>query len=240
MTMPQQEEVFHDCRCPHCQHTLSFPESAAGSAQECPMCGKIVTVPHGHAAEAGTFPVPIVTSRLRLREPVAGDAPALAAFLAGPDVYRFWDADPMDLAEVEVAIGERWTNRLTQAAGSLWLAAESAGAAIGLVCIAYSSQDRLQGTFFVVLHPDYQRRGFGTELAAGLLDFAFHGIGLHRVAVGCDSRNEAAARMLEKAGMRREGQFLQDRLLRGVWVDTVQYAMLAHEFGRKPSAPPGA
>ena len=196
------------------------------------MCGEIVVVPKDDAPVAGKLPVPIETARLRLRPPIAADAPAVVKFMADPEIYRYWDAQPMDEAEVEAAIADRWTNRLTQAPGTVWFGVELAGTVIGLAWFGYVSQERQQGSLFAVIHPEFQRRGFGTEAVGALLAFGFSGIGLHRVAASCDSRNAAACRVFEKSGLRREGEFVQDRLVRGEWVNTVQYALLADEFDR--------
>jgi RimJ/RimL family protein N-acetyltransferase len=40
----------------------------------------------------------------------------------------------------------------------------------------------------------------------------------------------AACGMLHKAGMRREGEGVQNRLLNGEWFNTSWYAILASEF----------
>ena len=44
------------------------------------------------------------------------------------------------------------------------------------------------------------------------------------MAAICDMRNAAGIRLLEKAGLRQEGEFLQDRRVRNEWVDTAYYA----------------
>lgn len=224
------DETFKDSKCPHCQHTLSFPGSCAGTAQECPMCGETVVVPRDDAPVAGKLPVPILTSRLLLRAPAMTDVMDLSAFMSNPDVFSLWDAQVLDSAEIEAAIRERWTNQLTQRAGSLCLAVEHDGQAIGLTWFQYGGEDRLQGWFHAVISPDWQRRGFGTEVAQCMLGFGFQGLNVHRMASSCDGRNTAACRMLEKAGMRREGEFRQDRLVNGVWTDTAYYGLLQEEF----------
>jgi RimJ/RimL family protein N-acetyltransferase len=62
-----------------------------------------------------------------------------------------------------------------------------------------------------------------------MLDFCFNGIKLHRVTAACDSRNVAACRLLERAGMRREGEFLKDHFADGAWFNTVSYAVLSED-----------
>jgi len=74
-------------------------------------------------------------------------------------------------------------------------------------------------------------RGYATEAAAALLAFGFERLGLHRMSATCDTENAASARVLEKVGMRREGHFRDDTLVRGRWRDSYLYAVLAGEWG---------
>jgi len=76
------------------------------------------------------------------------------------------------------------------------------------------------------------------EAVNALLNFCFEAITLHRVTASFDSRDISARRLFEKAGMRREGEFLKDRFLNGQWIDTVWSAMLSEEYAKSRSSPP--
>ncbi len=78
-------------------------------------------------------------------------------------------------------------------------------------------------------------QGFATEAARLILDFGFETLGIHRVRAGCDSENAASLRVLEKLGMRREGYFKHDCQIRGVWRDTVAFAILSDEWASRKS-----
>ena len=69
---------------------------------------------------------------------------------------------------------------------------------------------RTQGVMGYMLEPDFAGRGFGTGLARGLLSAAFDRLALRRVTASCNADNMASARVLEKAGMRREQHGIQD------------------------------
>lgn len=234
MAMDQAEAVFFDSKCPHCQHALAFPEGDAGAVQDCPWCGAIVVVPLDHAPLAEKLPLPIASRRLQLRPLTAADAPQLAACLGDAEAFPYWDCPVMAWEDFEQAIAGPWSNRLSQDAGSLGLAIVLADQVIGLAWFSYRDPLRKQGVFSLVIVPAFQGCGYGAEVTRALLGFGFNGLHLHRLAVTCDSRHAAARRMLEQAGMRREGEFRQDELRRGVWTDTVPYAMLSDEFDRPP------
>jgi RimJ/RimL family protein N-acetyltransferase len=46
----------------------------------------------------------------------------------------------------------------------------------------------------------------------------------------CESANVAACRLLEKCGMRREGEFVRDHKVGEQWANTAAYAILHDEF----------
>lgn len=90
---------------------------------------------------------------------------------------------------------------------------------------------RTQGVIGYIVHPDFAGRGVASALARGLLAAAFDVLGLRRVTASCNADNHASARVLEKAGMRREQHGIEDSWHAELgWVDGYQYAMLAREW----------
>jgi RimJ/RimL family protein N-acetyltransferase len=73
-------------------------------------------------------------------------------------------------------------------------------------------------------------RGFGTETARLMLDYAFTAIGLHSVMLTCAEFNEAGRRAYEKAGFREFGRRRQCRWLNGRLWDDIYMDCLATEF----------
>ncbi len=72
-----------------------------------------------------------------------------------------------------------------------------------------------------------------TEALRTLLRFGFEGLGAHRICAECDPRNVASARVMEKAGMRREAYFRQIRTYGGAdgdWHDSLLYAILNDDW----------
>jgi RimJ/RimL family protein N-acetyltransferase len=56
-----------------------------------------------------------------------------------------------------------------------------------------------------VLTPNYWNRGYVTEAAKAVVDWAINLTFVYRVWAVCDVENKASARVLEKVGMQREG-----------------------------------
>jgi RimJ/RimL family protein N-acetyltransferase len=96
---------------------------------------------------------------------------------------------------------------------------------------------RTQGLIGYIVEPRWTGQGVASDLARGLLTAAFDHLGLRRVTAGCNADNPASARVLEKAGMRREQHGIEDSWHAELgWVDGYQYAMLAREWRARQSS----
>ena len=73
-------------------------------------------------------------------------------------------------------------------------------------------------------------RGIATEALRALVDFLFAQVNFHRVGAVHDPDNPASGRVMQKAGMVREGVLRQQRFLKGRFVDTVVYSILRDEW----------
>ena len=75
-------------------------------------------------------------------------------------------------------------------------------------------------------------RGYATEAAAAMIDYAFGTLGLRRVVAHCLTRNVASARVMEKVGMQREGTLRAHVIKWDVPEDVALYAILRDEWSR--------
>ena len=228
------EENFVDFKCPSCGEPVSFPESQVGSAQECPACSDTLIVPEPGSEVGRTVPLPIVTPRLKLRRFTAHDWKALLALLSDEEGFGYVDGIPGAQEEEIVHWLESDSHiRLTTPNQILHLAVElqDGGQLVGYAGLWFIDVPRLQARFNLSLHRARQRQGLALEAVRSLLGFCFQGIRLHRVTARCDSTNVAARGLLEKAGLRREGEFVKDEpTIDGGWTNSTWYAVLAEEF----------
>jgi RimJ/RimL family protein N-acetyltransferase len=85
-----------------------------------------------------------------------------------------------------------------------------------------------------VLHRDYWKRGYGTELGKALLKYGFEELNLHRITARCDVENYGSFRVMEKIGMRREGLFIEGRPAHKMsdrqYSDELYYAIVKDEW----------
>jgi ribosomal-protein-alanine N-acetyltransferase len=144
------------------------------------------------------------TVRLLLRKPCMEDAPAIfEGYAQDPEVTRYLTWKPHQ--------NVRETEQFLLACGQLWRTGKDYAYAITL-----KEDGKLIGMFG--LHPlklkievgyalarPYWGKGYMTEVLRAVIDWAFTQPDIFRVQAFCDVYNLGSARVMEKAGMTREG-----------------------------------
>ena len=193
-----------------------------------------MTVPPGGPRQVPFRPeYPLRTQRLLLRPYAHGDVDGLYAYQRLPEVHRYLYTEPRTRAEVEAIVAERaGLAVLTETDKAITLVAELAqtGELVGDCVLFWRSQEHEQGEVGYVFNPAYHGRGYATEAVGALLRLGFEGLGLHRIAGHLDARNTASARVLERAGLRREAHLVENEFVKGEWADELIYGILRREW----------
>ena len=226
------EENFIDFKCPYCEEPVSFPQESAGYLQACPNCTESLIVPDDGSEVGKHIPLPIRTPRIILRRLASSDWKDLLELMSDEEFFRYQDGVPLDEDGVLHWLESDAHVKLTTPEQTFYLGIEvqNGGKLIGYVSLSFTDPPCLLVTFNISLNRRFERQGFGMEAVEALLGFCFEALKLHRVAGWCDSRNVAACRLLEKAGLRREGEFLKNRWVHGEWTNSVWYAVLEEEY----------
>ncbi|MDD4029161.1 MAG: GNAT family N-acetyltransferase [Caldisericia bacterium] len=82
---------------------------------------------------------------------------------------------------------------------------------------------------------EYWNQGFATEALMSLLHFGFFYLNLHRIEARCFEENIASMRVIEKAGMMKEGVLKEALWSKGKYRNVRQYALLQKEYENIPS-----
>jgi RimJ/RimL family protein N-acetyltransferase len=183
---------------------------------------------------------PIRTERLLLRPYALADVDALYAYQRLPEVHRYLYTEARSRPEVEALVAERaGAGALTGVGTALNLVAELAetGELVGDCVLFWRSEEHQQGEVGYVFNPAYQGRGLATEAVGALLRLGFEGMGMHRITGQLDGRNTPSARVLERAGLRREAHLVENEFIKGEWTDELIYAILRCEWEARQ--PPG-
>jgi RimJ/RimL family protein N-acetyltransferase len=182
------------------------------------------------------LPLPLLTDRLLLRPYEAKDLEAIYDLFSREDVCRYLPWEPMDREQAKAKLEQRLQQNHLDADGDpvVLVAVEQAtGRSVGELMLRLSSLASRQGEVGWSFHPDVQGRGLATEGAREVLRLGFEIVGLHRIMAGCDSRNAASLRVMERLGMRREAHFLENEFDKGEWAGEFVCAILEHEWRAK-------
>ncbi|HYU86459.1 MAG TPA: GNAT family protein [Kribbellaceae bacterium] len=177
---------------------------------------------------------PLRTERLTLRPATAADADATFAYRRLEAVGRWLTEVPTELETYRATFAEPARLATTivleldgQLIGDFMLRVEDARSQAEVADQARNTQAELGW----VLHLAHTGRGYATEAVRALLTYCFDELKVRRVVANCFLDNDAAWRLMERVGMRREVHAVAESLHRsGEWLDTVAYAILASEW----------
>jgi RimJ/RimL family protein N-acetyltransferase len=152
--------------------------------------------------------IELKTERLALRPLATGDAEALAAINADPEVMRYiGDGSPRDLEQTEALVAKVEAHWDAYGWGAFAIDEAATGALVGLAILATPN-------FLPEILPvtelgwrvkrDRWGRGYAPEAARAVMGFAFDDLGLDRVVSCIHSENAASIRVAEKLGMTLE------------------------------------
>jgi RimJ/RimL family protein N-acetyltransferase len=106
---------------------------------------------------------------------------------------------------------------------------KDSGEFIGLAGITLSRDKFRLGEIYYKLLPSQWKQGFATEVAKALIKAGFEYFHLHKVEAGVATENIRSIRVLEKAGMTREGLRRKILPIRGEWKDNYHYAIVENQ-----------
>ena len=156
-------------------------------------------------------PETFVLPRLRLRRPVPTDAEAIFEYGSDPAVAHYMDWPVCThLGQIVESLRRRaiyWESGEEY----YWVITlrEQDRAIGGISC--YVRQDAAEIGFLLNRH--YWRHGYTTEAAQAVVGWLLSDPAIREVWATCDSENRASARVLEKAGLSRQG-LLEHGILR--------------------------
>ncbi|HET9494414.1 MAG TPA: GNAT family protein [Chloroflexia bacterium] len=182
----------------------------------------------------GAAPLVIVTDHLILRDFVAGDFEAMLAYQTDPRYLQYYARDRRDrvteqarqLLQGFIAAQAQHPRTKYQLAMTL----REDGRLIGNVGVRRESVEATEGEMGCEVAPDYWNRGYATEATRAMLNFGFDTLGLHRISATTMAPNTGAWRVLEKLGMKREGELRETTRLEHGWANSLVYGILEHEW----------
>jgi RimJ/RimL family protein N-acetyltransferase len=176
-------------------------------------------------------PPVLATARLRLRpyaladaadvQRLAGDAAVAATTLLIPHPY------PDGAAEAWISTHPRqWTTREGLA---LAITLTATGELLGSIGLMFDPAHKKAELGYWVGVPHWNR-GYASEAVRAVIDYGFRTLGLNRIQAHHMAHNPASGRVMEKAGLRREGLSRHAILKNGEFHDAVFYGILRRDW----------
>ena len=180
-----------------------------------------------------------MTARLLLRPYREDDWTLVQEYAANPEVSRHQAWGPNTEEETQAflrtSIAENEASDRTAYHFAIVLRDEDC--LIGGCTLRVTDAGLREAMIGYTLNPRYWNRGYTTEAARELLVLGFRDLGLHRIVSWCNPENIGSARVMEKAGMRREGHEREAAHFKGEWHDWLRYALLDHEWKQFATIP---
>ncbi|MBD2769494.1 GNAT family N-acetyltransferase [Hymenobacter sp. BT664] len=170
--------------------------------------------------------LPFTTARLLFRPLTEADAAGMFALDSDPAVHRYLGG-----------IGGRPAAELAQSAETIaYIQAQYQANGIGRWAVLLRATGEFMGWAGLKLvpgpinghyhfydlgyrfRPAYWRQGYGYEAAQAWLDYGFQTLELPRICAYADAENVASCRILEKVGLQRGNEFVEEGV-RCVWYE---------------------
>ena len=149
----------------------------------------------------------IETHRLVLRPFTADDADDMFSnWASDPEVTRFLTWPPHSSADVTRMILNDWVSRYGDGGYFQWaIEWKETGTVIGSIAVVKLEEAIESAEIGYCLGRKFWGRGIMPEALRAVMDYLFDTVGLNRITAGHDVNNPKSGRVMEKAGMRKEG-----------------------------------
>jgi [ribosomal protein S5]-alanine N-acetyltransferase len=184
------------------------------------------------------FPT-LATARLRLREIVADDAPALLAIHGDPQLMRWFGSDPitdLDAAQGLVRAFASWRTLVNP--GTRWgIERHDRPGLCGSVGLFSWNRQWRRCTVGYELAQGAQGQGLMREALGAVLPWGWTHMQLHRIEALIHPDNLPSIRLVRGLGFTEEGRLREVGRWGGRHHDMLQFSLLRHEWATVPVGP---
>ncbi len=183
--------------------------------------------------------VPVLTGeQCVLRELQEGDAPPLVSILTAPDVARFMSPPPTTVERFARFV--EWSHREREAGRYLAFALvpHAHSSPVGLLQLHQLEPEFRTAEWGVAMAPEYRGAGLFLDAARLLLEFAFDGLGVHRLEARAALANGRSQAAMRKLGAVQEGVLRQSLTTAdGQRLDQVLWSLLDEDWRQLAARP---
>lgn len=173
------------------------------------------------------------TERLILRKMLVSDKEDIYAYSCREDVTEYLTWAP----HTSIAYTQDYLRYIGQrySVGDYfdWAVVEKkSGRVIGSCGFTRFDYPNDAGEIGYVFHPDFGGQGYATEAVGEVVRFGFVALKLHRIEARYIKGNDRSCRLMERLGMRFEGERREAMLVKGAYRTVGTYSILASEYAK--------
>lgn len=170
------------------------------------------------------------SNRISIRAIEESDLQIIANWRNDPSVYEFfYEYLPISLREQRA-----WFERQLSNSNELnfIVSANDSGTAIGTVSIYGIDRRNRKAEWgrLLIGSKDHQSGGYGSEIEALILEYAFEHLNLHKLSCEVIEDNHKVISLHEKFGFQRDGTLRDHAFKGGKYISVVSLSMLENEY----------
>ncbi|AIQ46904.1 hypothetical protein R70723_14220 [Paenibacillus sp. FSL R7-0273] len=104
---------------------------------------------------------------------------------------------------------------------------------LGVISIKLNWEDIREWEIGWALLPRYWGEGYATEAVRLLIGYAFAQLNAHRIVAYANAANQRSERLMQRAGMTRDGVLRETRYCNQEWCDELIYSILEKEWPKE-------
>jgi RimJ/RimL family protein N-acetyltransferase len=172
------------------------------------------------------------TKRLIIRNFAENDYMDLYEYLSDPHTYIYEPGEPISIEKSKKLCIER-------SFCNIFIAVELAADKKLIGHIYFNKIEPQEFNIYeigYIFNKKNQGKGYATEAAKAVIDYAFTDLNAHKIIAHCNPKNEKSWKLLERAGLKREGELKQNVYFRknekgeALWQDTYEYGILKKDL----------
>lgn len=171
------------------------------------------------------------TNNLIIREFKSEDLQSVHIYSSDKETTEFMDWGPNSENETQAFINEMLEeqNLNTRKFYVFGITLKNTDSVIGSIGLEIQSLENKNASFGYILNKHFWNRGIVTEASECILNFGFNDLELHRIWATCRPENTKSIYLLKKLGFKKEGHLKDDKLIHGIFRDSVLFAKIKQD-----------
>ena len=171
------------------------------------------------------------TTRLVLRPFVVGDANAMFKYASDPETTKFMRFSPHKSVQETTELLTMWEEEAKQPTFYNWaVVCKECNEVIGSIGMVDVKEFHSQAEVGYIIRKDHWKKGLMTECLQRVIQFCFEELNFNRLEACHSIENPPSGRVMEKAGMKREGVKRQYFPTDHGYVDSIMYAITRSDY----------